>query len=85
LLGEIYRRGDLYKLQGLALWCPHAWIEFAILDMLGRIANKPMGALLGDIVRQEVVFYVAGGRRDTTPEQEVEYLQKGDERIQLVE
>jgi len=44
--------------------------------MLGRIANKPMGALLGDIVRQEVPFYVASGRRDTTPEQEVEYLQK---------
>jgi L-alanine-DL-glutamate epimerase-like enolase superfamily enzyme len=76
LLWEVYRRGDVYKLQGLALWCPHAWIEFAILDMLGRIANKPMGALLGDIVRQEVAFYVASGRRDTTPEQEVEYLQK---------
>jgi L-alanine-DL-glutamate epimerase-like enolase superfamily enzyme len=35
-----------------------------------------MGALLGDIVRKEVACYVASGRRDTTPQQEVEYLQK---------
>ena len=76
LLWEVYRSQDNYKLYGIALWSPQAWVEFAILDMLGRIANKPMGALLGDIVRQEVPFYVASGRRDTTPEQEVEYLQK---------
>ncbi|HEU0091602.1 MAG TPA: mandelate racemase/muconate lactonizing enzyme family protein [Vicinamibacteria bacterium] len=76
LLWELYRWKDNYKLQGLALWCPQAWVEFAILDMLGRIANKPMGALLGDIVRSEVACYVASGRRDTTPEAEVEYLRK---------
>ena len=76
LLWELYRHGDNYKLYGLALWSPQAWVEFAILDMLGRIANKPMGALLGDIVRQEAPIYVASGRRDTTPQQEVEYLQK---------
>lgn len=76
LLWELYRHADNYKLSGLALWCPQAWVEFAILDMLGRIVNKPMGALLGNIVRQEIPIYVASGRRDTTPEQEVEYLQK---------
>jgi L-alanine-DL-glutamate epimerase-like enolase superfamily enzyme len=32
--------------------------------------------LLGDIVRQEVAIYVASGRRDTTPEEEVEHLRK---------
>lgn len=76
LLWELYRFRDNYKLQGLALWSPQAWVEFAILDMLGRIVRKPMGALLGDIVRQEVPIYVASGRRDTTPQEEVEYLQK---------
>jgi L-alanine-DL-glutamate epimerase-like enolase superfamily enzyme len=75
-LWELYRWKDNYKLQGIALWSPQAWVEFAILDMLGRIANKPMGALLGDIIRQDVAIYVASGRRDTNPEQEVEYLQK---------
>jgi L-alanine-DL-glutamate epimerase-like enolase superfamily enzyme len=76
LLWELYRWRDNYKLQGLALWSPQAWIEFAVLDMLGRIARQPMGALLGDVVRQEVACYVASGRRDTTPEQEIEHLRK---------
>ena len=76
LLWELYRWKDNYKLYGIALWSPQAWIEFAILDMLGRVAGMPMGALLGDLVRREVAFYVASGRRDTTPEQEAEYLQK---------
>ena len=76
ILWDLYRHDDNYKLYGLALWSPQAWVEFAILDMLGRIVKKPMGALLGDIVREDVPIYVASGRRDTTPEQEVEYLQK---------
>jgi len=76
LLWELYRWQDNYKLYGLALWSPQAWVEFAILDMLGRIARKPMGALLGDIVRREAAFYIASGRRDTTPEQEVEHLRR---------
>ncbi|MBI3471300.1 MAG: mandelate racemase/muconate lactonizing enzyme family protein [Candidatus Solibacter usitatus] len=76
LLWELYRRQDNYKLYGLALWSPQAWVEFAILDMLGRIARKSIGELVGDIVRRDVAIYVASGRRDTTPEQEVEYLRK---------
>jgi L-alanine-DL-glutamate epimerase-like enolase superfamily enzyme len=76
LLWELYRWNGNYKLYGLALWSPQSWVEFAILDMLGRIAGQPIGALLGEILRQDVAIYVASGRRDTTPEQEVEYLQK---------
>jgi L-alanine-DL-glutamate epimerase-like enolase superfamily enzyme len=76
LLWELYRYQSNYKLYGIALWSPQAWVEFAILDMLGCIAGKPMGALFGDLVRREVPFYVASGRRDSTPEEEVEHLQK---------
>ncbi len=76
LLWELYRYKDNYKLYGLALWSPQAWVEFAILDFLGRVAGKPIGELLGDVLRQEVAIYVASGRRDTIPEQEIEYLQK---------
>jgi L-alanine-DL-glutamate epimerase-like enolase superfamily enzyme len=76
LLWELYRWNSNYKMYGLAFWCPQAWVEFAILDMLGRITNKPIGALLGNIVRAEVPFYVASGRRDTTPQQEIEYLRQ---------
>lgn len=75
-LWEVYRYRSNYKLQGLALWCPLAWVEFAVLDMLGRIAGKPIGELLGGVIRREVPFYIASGRRDSTPEQEAEYLLK---------
>jgi L-alanine-DL-glutamate epimerase-like enolase superfamily enzyme len=75
LLFELYRDRSNYKLQGLAFWTPQAWVEFAILDMLGRVAGKSIGELMGGVVRNEIDFYVASGRRDTTPEQEVEYLQ----------
>jgi len=75
-LFELYRYRSNYKLQGLALWCPLAWVEFALLDMMGRVTDKSIGQLLGGVVRQEVRFYIASGRRDTTPEQEAEYLVK---------
>jgi len=73
-LFEVYRYRSNYKLQGLALWCPLAWVEFAILDMIGRITGKSIGQLLGGVIRQEVPFYIASGRRDTTPQQEADYL-----------
>jgi L-alanine-DL-glutamate epimerase-like enolase superfamily enzyme len=72
----VYRFRSNYKLQGLALWCPVAWVEFAILDLLGRIARKSIGELLGGVVRRNVPFYIASGRRDTTAEQEVRHLRK---------
>ena len=75
LLFELYRHRSNYKLQGLALWCVQAWIEFALLDMMGRASGRSMGDLLGGTVRDEIDFYVASGRRDSTPEEEVEYLQ----------
>jgi L-alanine-DL-glutamate epimerase-like enolase superfamily enzyme len=72
----VYRYKSNYKLQGLALWCPVTLVELAILDLLGRIAGRSIGELLGGVLRTSVPFYVASGRRDSTPEQEVEYLQR---------
>ena len=74
LLFELYRYRSNYKLQGLAFWSAQAWVEFAILDMLGRVAGKSISELFGGGVRKEVAFYVASGRRDSTPEEEVDYL-----------
>jgi L-alanine-DL-glutamate epimerase-like enolase superfamily enzyme len=72
----VYRERDNYKYQGLAFWNSVALVEFAILDLLGRIAGKSIGELVGTIVRREVPFYIASGRRDTTPAQEIDYLKK---------
>ena len=75
-LFELYRYRSNYKLQGLAFWCPVAWVEFALLDMIGRAAGKSIGELFGGVIRRKVRFYVASGRRDSTPEEEVDYLLK---------
>jgi len=75
-LFDVYRFRSNYKLQGLALWCPVAWVEFALLDMIGRVSGKSFGRLLGGVVRRKVPFYIASGRRDSTPEEEAEYLAK---------
>ena len=74
-LWGVYRFGSNYKLQGVALWCCVAWIEFAILDLLGRISNRSIARLLGGVVREKVPFYVASGHRDNSPQEEVEWFQ----------
>lgn len=74
LLFELYRYRSNYKLQGLAFWSAQAWVEFAILDMLGRVAGKSMNELFGGGARQSAPFYVASGNRDSTPEEEADYL-----------
>ncbi len=76
LLWGVYRHRSNYKLQGLAFWCCVAWVEMVLLDLLGRIAQKSIPELMGGTVREWVPFYVASGRRDSTPEEEVAYLQR---------
>lgn len=69
LLEEVYVYQSNYKLQSLALWVPLATIEFAILDLLGRIANQPMGLLIGEKIHHPTVaVYRANGERDVSAE-----------------
>jgi len=63
-----------YKLSGLALYCCIAWCEFAVLDMLGKIAGKSTGELIGEIRQKEVKMYSASGNRGNTPEEEIKVL-----------
>jgi L-alanine-DL-glutamate epimerase-like enolase superfamily enzyme len=66
-----------YKLAGLALWCPVAYVEQSVLDLLGRVASKPVGALLGGIVKKEIPVYLSGSARELTAEQEVDIYVRG--------
>lgn len=65
-----------YKAQGLAIWVPLATIEFAILDMFGRIAGKSIGQLIGDIHNTHISVYQANGERDITAEETIEHLKR---------
>lgn len=74
LLEEVYVYQSNYKFQSLALWVPVATIEFAILDLLGRIAGKSLGQLIGDIHHPAIAFYQANSERDITGEAVLEHL-----------
>jgi L-alanine-DL-glutamate epimerase-like enolase superfamily enzyme len=45
------------KSQGIPLCVQIATLEFAILDMLGKISDKPVGHLIGDIHNPEIAVY----------------------------
>ena len=76
LLEEAYVFQSNYKFQSLALWVPMATIEFAILDLLGRIANKSIGQLIGEIHHPTIAFYQANSERDITGEEVLKHLQQ---------
>jgi len=76
LLEEVCVFKSNYKLQGIAIWVPLATIEFAILDMLGRIADKSIGALIGTVNTNKISVYQANSERYISPELTVEHLQR---------
>lgn len=75
LLEEVYVYDSNYKLQSVAFWDPVATLEFALLDMMGRIVNKSIGQLIGDIHRKEIHVYQANSERDITAEETIRHLQ----------
>jgi len=66
-----------YKAKGLAIWVPLATIEFAILDMFGRMSGKPLGLLISDkIYNRRISVYQANGERDNSAEDVIAHLKR---------
>ena len=76
ILEKVYIFGFNFRYNGIALGLPLATIEFAILDMLGRIAAKPVGQLIGEIHNPEVGVYVATEWREKPVEESIELIKK---------
>jgi L-alanine-DL-glutamate epimerase-like enolase superfamily enzyme len=76
ILDKVYIYGLNFRLNGMALGLPLATIEFAILDMLGRIAGRSTGQLLGEVHHPEVPVYVATEWREKPLEETVELIKK---------
>ncbi len=75
LIDGVYRAN--YKLAGIPFWCPVAYVEQSILDLLGKMAGKPVGALLGGVIRDEIPVYLSGSDRVLTAEEEVDIYVRG--------
>ncbi|MCX6904357.1 MAG: mandelate racemase/muconate lactonizing enzyme family protein, partial [Verrucomicrobia bacterium] len=65
-----------FRFNGTALGVPLATSEFAILDMMGRIANKSIGQLIGDIHHPQVAVYQATEYRDKSVEESMELIKR---------
>ena len=76
ILDRIYIYNFNFRLNGIALGLPLATIEFAVLDMLGHIADKPVGQLIGEIHNPEVAIYVATEFREKPLEEHFELIKK---------
>jgi L-alanine-DL-glutamate epimerase-like enolase superfamily enzyme len=76
LIDGVYLANSNYKWQGLPFWVPVASLEFAILDLLGKVASKPLGELFSETIQRDVAVYRASGNRGNTPEEEIAYLQR---------
>ncbi len=76
LLTGVYLKDSNYKWQGLPFWVSVACAEIAILDLLGKVAGKPLGELFGSVIKKDIAVYRASGNRGNAPEAEIEYLQK---------
>ena len=76
ILEKVYIYGFNFRYNGITLGLPLATIEFAILDMLGRIAGKPVGQLIGEIHNPSVAVYVATEWREKPVEESIELIKK---------
>jgi L-alanine-DL-glutamate epimerase-like enolase superfamily enzyme len=74
LVAGVYTYQNNYKYTGLMLWNSVAHVEVALLDLLGKIVGKPVGALLGEVYRTDIPVYLSSLTRATTPEEEVAWL-----------
>jgi len=68
LLDRLYMKGANYKMQGQLLWVSVASAEFAILDLLGKVAKVSAADLLGGLLRKDIPLYVANNHRWLGPE-----------------
>jgi L-alanine-DL-glutamate epimerase-like enolase superfamily enzyme len=75
LLEKVFIYSFNFRYNGISLGMPLATIEFAILDLLGRIAHKPLGQLIGEIHHPEVAVYQATEYRERSVEASLELIQ----------
>jgi L-alanine-DL-glutamate epimerase-like enolase superfamily enzyme len=74
IIEKVYIYKLNFRLSGLALGVPLATIELAILDMMGHIAGKSIGQLIGDIHHSEVEVYQATEYRHKPVEESMDLI-----------
>ena len=76
ILERVFVYGFNFRYNGISLGIPLATIEFAILDLLGRLAGKPVPELVGGSHRPEVAVYVATEFREKPLEEHLRSIRE---------
>ena len=76
ILDTIAHDRGVYKYSGIPLFNCIGQIEIAVMDLLGKAARIPASDFFGKRIRTEIPIYVSSLTRETSPEEEVENLQK---------
>jgi L-alanine-DL-glutamate epimerase-like enolase superfamily enzyme len=79
LVDEVYATNSNYKLAGQEFWCPVAYVEQSLFDLMGKTLKKPAGELMGGVLRKEIPVYLSGSDRVFTAEDEVDVYVRGVE------
>jgi L-alanine-DL-glutamate epimerase-like enolase superfamily enzyme len=74
LVKDAYIFRNNYKYQGTTFWNCVAYAEASIFDLLGQVAGRSVGDLVGGAWRSRLPIYLSSMRRDTTPEEEVAWV-----------
>ena len=74
ILEKVYIYKLNFRLNGMALGVPLATIELAILDMMGHIAGKSIGQLIGEIHNPKVSVYQATEYREKPVAESMELI-----------
>ena len=76
LIEGVFVRGHNYKWQGLGFWSCVAWVEFAILDLIGNHIEAPIGKLVGERIHDRTAIYYANGDRTSKAAAVVDQLEE---------
>jgi L-alanine-DL-glutamate epimerase-like enolase superfamily enzyme len=76
LLEKVFIYSFNFRYNGISIGTPLATIEHAILDMLGRVAGRPFGQLVGEIHHPEVSVYQATEYREKPVEESLELIRR---------
>ena len=74
MMEKVFHYNLNFRLNGLAIGIPLATIEFAILDMMGKITGKPVSQLIGEIHNPEINLYMATEFRELPLERHFERI-----------
>jgi L-alanine-DL-glutamate epimerase-like enolase superfamily enzyme len=76
LLEKVFVYSFNFRYSGISIGTPLATIEHSILDLLGRVAGRPFGHLVGGVHHPQVGVYQATEYREKPVEESLELIRR---------